>query len=355
MSLADEDRLVGTVPTIGVGATTQLDEEFGTCRIEESSPDTLLLELSDSYDLQPILSQVFKESKEGVIPIDLRLAVSNPVKASIIFRQVVDSGLSVSSLGIFDSLTHVSGAEHILTARTIAEGQDICVVGGTRGHFAEFNRNIHKFQGLADQYQFSLTPQMHVQEKRHINRSLRVLPAVIASAKDLINSDNLAVAPVTLRPRLNTVATEVGMIDLQNSDGYGAHLVVDSDDPRQVSNWAATWLCAYLIILGVHSVPKTICCEGNGTRGVIPSSPMCKVLSFFIKQQGNKIKNIPVHAPDIYAATIKGKNPSFVIANLSLDDYLFNLGDSESEFVVEAESFSIRSIENSIRLIVKEV
>ncbi len=351
--LAGEPRLVGTIPTIGVGATTQLSETFGTCKIGAYLPDSLLLELAEKYDLKPILNQAIKESGGGIVPIDLRIAVSSPSAASTIFKQVISSGLTVASLGIFDSLTHISDARHIVAARKIIEGQNVCVIGGTRGHFAEFNRNIHKFQNLADQYQFSLTPQMHVQEKRHITRSLRTLPKLIASAKDLINSENLAIAPVTLRPRLNTVSTETDIIDLQDSNGYGAHLVAESDDPRQFSSWAATWLCAYLIILGIHSVPKTICLEGNGARGVIPSSYMCDVLSFFIQEKGNIIENIPTHMSDIYAATIKGEKTSLVIANLSSEDCLINLGDSQSEFIVTSESFSIKGVKDLIRPIIK--
>lgn len=109
---------------------------------------------------------------------------------------------------------------------------------------------------------------MHLRETWHIAESIGALGDVIDSFRSLRPGARLLLGPVTLRPRVNAVATRMEMVDRHDSTGYGAHHVPGADDPRQATEWAAAWAGAVLLAAAQGGTDSVTLLELAGHRGL---------------------------------------------------------------------------------------
>jgi hypothetical protein len=146
-------------------------------------------------------------------------------------------------------------------------------VAGTRAHFTELNRNLAAFDHWRGPLSFSVTPQMHDRSRAQLIESVGMLRLVAEQAVRMADGRPVHLGPVTLRPRLNAVATTpfAPADDETLAAGYGPHLLPGSTDPRQHAPAMAAWTLAVLAALAVPGIASVTLFEAWGPRGIRPS------------------------------------------------------------------------------------
>lgn len=166
---------------------------------------------------------------------------------------------------------HVSDGPTIraLRAALRAADVDVPVVGGTRAHFTELNREHHRLPDGLDGIVLSSTPLFHSRGTDQLVEALAMQRRVAQEAVDIASGLPVHIGPVTLRPRFNDVATtpppRPGRTDL--AEGYGAQLL-DADDPRHDSDELAAWTIASAAAFAVPGVAALTFFEEWGPRGI---------------------------------------------------------------------------------------
>ncbi|MEU6606575.1 hypothetical protein ABZ922_16210 [Streptomyces shenzhenensis] len=253
------------VPQFQVGASTSP----GSTPPGLPSADVLVEPVLEDADWRAVLTRAVEDAAGG--RLDVRLVTSDPS----LLESALDllQELPVVRLGVYDLATHVSepplwralvdGA----AARPLLARVDL--VAGARAHFTELNRTLDRLPDDATAVTFSITPQMHDIGRDQL---LESLPLQRLTARQALGSGDrpLHVGPVTLRPRFNAVATSAratGTVP-HVRDGYGAHAVPGSTDPRQESAGYAAWLVASAAQLALPGVSSVTFAEAWGPRGL---------------------------------------------------------------------------------------
>ena len=170
---------------------------------------------------------------------------------------------------------HVSDAAAIdlLRAAMRDGGLEAAVVGGTRAHFTELNREHHRLPAGLAGIVHSVTPLFHSRDTEQLVESLAMQRLVAAQAVELAGGAPVHIGPISLRPHVNDVATtpppRPAASDL--SSGYGTHLT-DADDPRQGTPELAAWTIASAAALAVPGVASLTYFERWGPRGIVDAS-----------------------------------------------------------------------------------
>ena len=281
--------LDGSAPTTAVTPPPTLQLLAGSAPAAERPDDVALLTgvpilvepvLGDP-DAAAVLASARRDA--GGAPLDVRFVTDDPDA----LRAAVDAVLAagpVVRVGAVDPTTHVTtpALQDALRAAARAHG-GLEVVAGTRAHFTELNRSIALFRGWDGPLTFSVTPQMHDRSRAQVTESVRMQRWVVMSASRLAAGRPLHVGPVTLRPRLNAVATSARRVvtDPTVVRGYGPQSVPDATDPGQHSRAAGEWFAASVAALTVPGVASITLAEAWGPRGVVASdgahSPAARV------------------------------------------------------------------------------
>jgi hypothetical protein len=147
---------------------------------------------------------------------------------------------------------------------------------------------------------FSITPQMHDTSTDQVVESLAEQRRVALQAVGIAAGRPVHVGPVTLRARLNAVATtplELGPADV-DQHGYGPERVWLSTDERQTSDEYATWILASAIALAVPGVESIALAEAWGPRGFGTAAgspyPAAAVVQWLAEVQGAPL--LPIDA-----------------------------------------------------------
>ncbi len=135
-------------------------------------------------------------------------------------------------------------------ARKILAGAPLA--GGTRGHFAELNRNRPK-PGAFDAVCFAVCPQVHDSDNTALMENCAAQRDAVASA--LAFAPAVYASPVTLRPQFNPVAT--------------GPQKPPAPDPRQGSLFCAAWTVASLKHLAEAGAAGITLFETAGAAGVM--------------------------------------------------------------------------------------
>ncbi|MFF0225913.1 hypothetical protein [Streptomyces sp. NPDC004629] len=253
------------VPQFLVGASTS----HGATPPGLPSVDVLVEPVLDDANWRAVLMRAVKDAAGG--RLDVRLVTSDPSLLEAALDPIQE--LPVARLGVYDLTTHVSepplwralvaGA----AARPLLAGVDL--VAGARAHFTELNRTLDRLPDDATAVTFSITPQMHDTGRDQL---LESLPLQRLTARQALGPGDrpLHVGPVTLRPRFNAVATSARATSTvpHVRDGYGAHFVPGSTDPRQESAGYAAWLVASAAQLALPGVLSVTFAEAWGPRGL---------------------------------------------------------------------------------------
>lgn len=183
--------------------------------------------------------------------LDLRLIVDDVTAAEEVLRHLGRTRLR--RLAAYDANTHVTEPRHW---RWLAQQRDrgrpgTSLLAGTRAHFAELNRSASRLTAVlaeADGVTFSVTPQMHATEVRHIVSSVMAQSDVARDAVAIAGGSPVHIGPVTLKPRFNAVAT--------STEG-GSVTAAQGADELQGGSFTAAWTLASIAALtrpGVASI-----------------------------------------------------------------------------------------------------
>ena len=208
-------------------------------------------------------------AEAGALPLDVRIVGATPA----VLEEVLDAiaPLNLLRVGVFTADTHGSeaGIWDALVAGLERRGLAAPTVGGTRAHFAELNRTLHRLPSTIPAQTVSITPQMHATGREQIVESI-AMQRLVAQNAVRITGTPVHIGPVTLRSRFNAVATtptpDAGITDLRG--GYGAAVNPDATDPRQSSPAVLAWTVASAAALAVDGVESVTWFEASGPRGL---------------------------------------------------------------------------------------
>jgi hypothetical protein len=163
-----------------------------------------------------------------------------------------------------------SGSQHVTTKPILealsgafgAAGIRTQVGGGSRAHFAEFNRAslpLSEMQVAG----YPVTPQLHVFDNESLVETLGTQAVIVEAARRIVGDMPIAVGPVTLLPRYNSTAQDP---DSTWSIRSGS---VDAVDLRQGSLLVAGWTIGSLAALAGAGASSVTYFETTGWRGVM--------------------------------------------------------------------------------------
>ncbi|MFN3649306.1 MAG: hypothetical protein ACK47B_06960 [Armatimonadota bacterium] len=143
-------------------------------------------------------------------------------------------------------------------ARRILEERlgSVTVGGGTDAYFTELNRGRPPLPEGAP-VSFSLNPQVHAFDDASLLETLEVQGLTVRDAQALYPGHPVYVSPVTLRPRFNPAATDLGAEELSPAD------------PRLNQNFGAAWTLGSLCSLISYNPASITYHETHGAAGVI--------------------------------------------------------------------------------------
>lgn len=242
------------------------------------------------------------------LKLDLRLVAEEPDSASRAIDRL-EGVATLSRIAIFDKSSHMTELEHwrwLVEQRGRLE-RSVRLIAGTRAHFTELNRSHEALSDVlraADGVTFSLTPQMHATEVRHIVSSLQAQEDVAASAKEIVGFKPIHVGPITLETRFNAVATT----------SRGGEVQAGSD-PLTRTSFAAAWMIGSIAALsrdGVASLSYFRIDELSGTAAA-------RLLAELTRLRGLPILDASIRGTEDLAVLPVGSTGGIMVflANLS--------------------------------------
>ena len=336
------------LPGIGTGATTTSAAAVGRPGEPPTSTSAptwtaglehLLVEVSTRFPHGPVLTAAAREAHATGLPVDLRITGPAGADLPAVLAAADSSGLPVVRVGVFDEDRHITTPALWQSLLSALGARDLETVAGARSHFTELNREIHAIPRDADAYAFPTTPQMHLRETWHIAESIGALSDVIASFRALRPDARLLLGPVTLRPRLNAVATRAETVDKYEADGYGAHHVPGATDPRQDTDWAAAWGGAMLLAAAQGGVETMTLGELAGPRGMLRANgtptPTGELVADLAELRGTHARVANGFAGS--GSAIAQIGDRLLIVNARLDEWSLHLGAGTGSALGRAE------------------
>ena len=277
--------VVGRLPTLNLCAG--LFPAPAEMPVRRTSYEAVLVELTGAEEEWPsLVAGAAAQAAALGAGLDVRVVTAVPSAARRALRLVGDE--PVLRFGVFHPDTHLSTEPLWVAARDEArrsgfEGQ---LVGGTRAHFTELNRQQAQLPADAPALTFSLTPQMHASEVPHLLDSLAVQRTVAENAVRIAAGRPLHIGPVTLARRFNAVATSEPPEPAQQAE--------QATDPLQHAAFTAAWTLASVAALAVPGVASLTYFETIGPRGVLRAdgtpTPAAAVLDDLAALRGRVVR-----------------------------------------------------------------
>ena len=316
------------LPALGVGATTQYSTAVTGPLPGLDGLSHLLVETCDGFGQEQVLGSAAREAAALGVPVDLRITATETTDLDGILEVADQVGLPLVRLGVVDPARHVTTGPLWDGLRRAASDGELELVAGARSHFTEFNREIHEIPVDADAVTFPSTPQMHMREPWHVVSSIAALDDVLATAAALRPDHPLHLGPVTLRPRVNAVATRPELVDRSDSTGYGAHLVPGAGDPHQHSTWAGAWAAAVILRAAVAGAASVTIAELAGARGLLGPdgrlAPIGEVLAVLAPLAGRDARIVCDVAGS--GTALARFDDRLLVVNARLEDWELDLG-----------------------------
>lgn len=184
----------------------------------------------ENKETHAVLSDAYRFCSEHNLKLDIAFHSGNsrdfPGELIQIIRN--NSGLTNRCM-VFDRKTYNSSGENItsLTGHLKKALDGIRIGGGSYANFAELNRN----RSLnSDFIVIAANPEVHAEDELTVIENLEGLRYVIQTAKHLFPGIPVSIAPLSMKPRFNAVATD-----------KQANQTIETD-PRQRSLFGALWL-----------------------------------------------------------------------------------------------------------------
>ncbi|MCG2622902.1 hypothetical protein LVY72_13440 [Arthrobacter sp. I2-34] len=217
--------------------------------------DAILVELTGPEDQwETRLDAAARQAARHGAALDVRVVTAAPERTA---AALADWPGRIARLAVFDPASHVTepGAWPAARSALLRAGFRGQLLAGTRAHFTELNRNSGRLPTAADALTFSITPQMHSTEVRHLVETVPMQRLAAQQALRLAAGRPVHVGPVTLRPRFNAVA----------SSGNGP--AAESDE-LQAEPFTAAWTLASIAALSLDGVASVCYFETAGPRGI---------------------------------------------------------------------------------------
>lgn len=305
--------VVGPLPPISMGAClfpSPPTQWQGAAHFE-----SVLAELTGASEFWPQTLELAGEQAKAIgVPLDVRLVADDPALIGDGVRLL--HRVPVIRLGTFDTRTHMTTSEHWQALRDAAHRHDFTgqLVGGTRAHFTELNRNIHQIPDELPVLTFSITPQMHAIEIPHIIDSLPMQRVVAENAMRLGSGRPVLVGPITLARRFNAVATS-GL----SGPVRDASRAVDA---LQHSEFAGAWTVGSVAQLTAAHVAGLCYFETLAPRGIMTEdgdlTPAGRVLTRLAELRGSPVLEAvgPDHLAILAVRTPSGQT-QLILGNLT--------------------------------------
>ncbi len=258
----------GPFPRIGVSAATGPDPAPA---LIASVGDELLVELDLAA---PTWRAALARAAGGDLPLDVRI-VRDP-SGDDALREVADAlrDVPLARVAAFSSSgasAHVSDADTVAALRAALRNAGVAapVVGGSRSHFTELNRELDRLPRDLDGLVTTVTPLFHALGTAQLVESVAMQRVVAAQTVGYAHGAPVHIGPVALRPRYNNVATGAQPAPTRSdlAEGYGAHVTGD-DDARLSAPELAAWTVAAVAALAVPGVATLSLFEEWGPRGI---------------------------------------------------------------------------------------
>lgn len=340
---ADGDRITfvetdRTVPRFGTSAST------GPGDGGAATGDFLLVEIPAHTDVwRAVLDRAVTEA--AGLPLDVRIVGATAQRLDEVLDALAP--LTIERVAIFTADTHVSEPElwYQLVDGLASRGLTAATVGGTRAHFTELNRTLHRLPWSIPAYAFSITPQMHATGREQIVESIAMQRLVAENAVRMTHAP-VHVGPVTLRSRFNAVATtatpDALITDL--TAGYGAAVTPDATDHRQTAPAVHAWTIASAAALSVDGVDSISWFEASGPRG-LAASPAAVAFEWLTELSGQPLLQAMDASADLWAIGARtGDTVTVLVANLRARAATVAVAALATEVSVELEPFSARRL-----------
>lgn len=270
----------GEMPLFALGASTAPDPQPALPGSVATAPLLVELDLA-STNWRAALDRACRTARS----LDVRLiasdtdSVTSPYLQEAISRlaQCEDAGIAIERIGLFSSTTHgatTALADCLITLRDSAH-RSWRMIGGTRAHFTELNREHPSMALNVDEIGFSSTPLFHQESTGQIIDAIAMQRITARQAVTISRSlpgpaRPIVVGPITLRPRFNNVATRTQPAPVRADlhDGYGAEFA-GTNDRRQAADELAAWLVSSAAAFAVPGVRSITFFEQWGPRGLV--------------------------------------------------------------------------------------
>lgn len=286
----------GAVPTIAVGASTAPDPAP-----TPSDPVTahrhVELELTD-----PAWPAALERARLGARDLSVMLVSPSPADPAVLEAVAQRlTGIALRWVAVVDDASHVS-EPGLVAALRAALPAGVPVVGGSRSHFTEVNREAGRIPlGELEGLVFPITPLFHTPETEQLIESVAMQRVIAADATSQMPDLPVHIGPITLRPRFDNVATTPppppSRTDL--AEGYGAQRTGRSD-PRQASSQLAAWTIASAAALALPGIASLTYFEEWGPRGIRAADgtdlPVRAALSALTALEGGRL--LTASSPD---------------------------------------------------------
>lgn len=257
----------GRFPSIALGASTAPDPG----PVFPPIGDEVLVELDlASTNWRAALHR----SRAGGLPLDVRFLLDPAGRVTLLEGVAELKGLEAIRIGAYHQVgdaRHVSDADAVDALREALthHGLAIPVVGGSRSHFTELNRERDRVPDELDGLTVTVTPLFHASGTEQLVESVAMQRLVARQTSQLAGGRPVHVGPVCLRPRFNDVATasQPSPRTADLAEGYGAEYT-GSVDERQSAPELAAWTVASAAALSVPGVASLAWFEEWGPRGI---------------------------------------------------------------------------------------
>jgi hypothetical protein len=254
------DEVVGRLPPISIGASLYPPPS----RPPALGPgfETVLVELTGDVGRWPEhIDAAARQAGALGAALDVRIVTED--EEAVDGAVALLAGYPVVRVAAFDERSHISTPPlwKALRDSTRRHGLGAQLVGGTRAHFTELNRQIRNIPSDVPALTFSVTPQMHATEVPHIVESLSAQPTVTGNALRLAEGRPVFLGPVTLARRFNAVATTAAADPAVEAER--------ATDPLQPCPFTAAWTVGSVAALATTGVAGLCYFEITGPRGVV--------------------------------------------------------------------------------------
>ena len=250
--------------------------------------------------------------ESGGRPLDLRLIVGHPREIEPVLDRLLGAGVATARIGVFDRRTHLSEAGLLADVRKRLDDRGIPteLLGGTRAHFTELNRNHSRLTEWDGPLTFSITPFMHDRAGHQLVESLAMQRLVVREALAIADGRPVHVGPITLGARFNAVATSAPPVPRSDTldEGFGPELVDGATDIRQAARSLGAWVLASVAALAVDGVASVSYFEASGRRGLSDAdgrrTPAAEVLGWIAELSGGAVAPLESAHPAIVGLAI---------------------------------------------------